>query len=118
MRVLKIIILTSIVAFLVYYRIETLDKKAKDGNFEKQLGIYKIDLIRTNFVDYLKDSVLYKDLTITFNNDSSFYLNKNVPFIIEQSGTWTTSGEGIEIWNTMFFGENKGIHYSIFKSLD
>ena len=107
MRITKIFILIATVLFLFHYRIDNLNGEAKDRNFEKQLGVYKIDITRTNFIDYLEDSVLYKDLTITFNHDSSFYFNKNVPFIIGESGTWITGGEGIEIWNTMFFGKNK-----------
>jgi|HubBroStandDraft_5_1064220.scaffolds.fasta_scaffold1027056_1 hypothetical protein len=70
-------------------------------NFKNQLGTYVLDVRRTVLGPYCKDSDQYKQLTITFNQDSSFTLNMKVPFLFDSIGSWV-AGNTTE-WNYLRF---------------
>lgn len=72
-----------------------------------QIGTYVIDINRTELGIYLKDSALYKDLTISFKGDFSFIMNKKVPFIFDSIGTWTSKGTDVEDWYWMVYKNSK-----------
>jgi len=91
--------------------------------FKEQVGTYVFDLKQTTrgffahqdtvyfknlmfkFGPYAKDSELYRNLTITFKADSTFYFNMSVPFIFDSFGVWETSSGNPDIdgYNLMFF---------------
>ena len=74
-----------------------------------QLGGYYLDLDKTDLGSYAEDSSQYRKLIITFNKDSTFHLNMEVPFINGISGIWEASGAGFEEWNRLFFDGEKDI---------
>ena len=77
-------------------------------NFQRQLGNYILD-DKTNLGDYYFDRELYRKLTITFNNDSTWNLNMQVPFLYDSIGTWTASSGHLEEWNWLYYKNNPKI---------
>ena len=75
-------------------------------NFKAQLGTYILDIRKTALGPYSKDSNTYKNLTITFNADSSFIMNMKVPFLYDSVGSWTAGN--MKEWNWLRF---KSFHY-------
>jgi hypothetical protein len=81
--------------------------KGRRANFEAQLGTYSLDIQKTALGPYSKDSNTYRNLTITFNADSSFIMNMKVPFLYDSVGSWTVGD--MKEWNWLRF---KSFHYS------
>lgn len=78
-------------------------QKARLKNFNSTVGLYNIDLKRTNLGEYSKDSLLYKNLKVEFFKDSTFKFNMSVPFIFEDSGKWLSDGGDFESWNWLSY---------------
>jgi len=83
-------------------------QEAKKRNFHKQLGTYKLDIRKTNLGNYLVDSDLYAKLIITFDIDSTFEMNMQVPFIFDSIGKWE-AGYGLDEWNWIYYKSNNEI---------
>ena len=112
MRVIKMTMLIKL--FLIY--IQTIiiigcngNNVAKKKNFQKQLGTYVLDIRRTNLGSYAKDSDLFKNLYITFKEDSTFIMNMKTPFIYDSIGIWNVGGTGVEAWNYLSYKRNRNI---------
>src|SRR5690348_4014792 len=90
------IVLMLMISVLVFEGCTSGDTKRKQENFQNQLGTYVLDLKRTDLGVYRIDSILYKNLKITFRNDSTFHFNMKVPFIYDSVGTWKAAGQGVE----------------------
>ena len=71
--------------------------EGRKENFKIQLGTYILDMQKTALGPYSKDSNKYRNLSITFNADSSFSMNMKVPFLYDSSGTWTAGN--MKEWN-------------------
>lgn len=69
--------------------------------FKQQVGTYQLDIQKTDLSTYKPDSNFYKSVIITFNDDSTFILNKKVPFLYDSTGTWD-AGNTLE-WSYMYF---------------
>ncbi|MEZ4934650.1 MAG: hypothetical protein R2788_21295 [Saprospiraceae bacterium] len=90
-----------------------MEKHAQKRHFEMHLGVYDLDLGRTDLGEYAEDSSQYRGVTITFNKDSTFSLNMEVPFMYGSFGTWEASGARFEEWNRLFFdGKNIGEQFT------
>jgi hypothetical protein len=89
----------------IFLKIYFENRQATKKRFKEQLGTYKIDIQKTNLGSYENDSNTYKELTITFNSDSTFICNKKVPFMLDSIGFWKAGGSGVEEWNYLFYKE-------------
>lgn len=85
------------------------DQQAMQKNFKNQLGTYSLSIEKTNLGVYASDSQIYKQLKITFNSDSTFRLNMNVPFILDSAGKWIPAKGGPEEWNWLYYNSNPNI---------
>jgi hypothetical protein len=75
----------------------------KKETFARQIGTYALDINRTELGEYKKDSNVYKNLTITFKEDSTFLMNMQAPFFADTLGTWI-AGDGLAYsYNQLFF---------------
>jgi len=74
------------------------DQDGRIATFNQQLGTYKLDIEQTDLGTYKKDSNFYKDLFITFSADSSFVMNKKVPFLYDSIGTWVAGNVSEWCW--------------------
>lgn len=104
----KIVIAIVLVVVLVYFRLDYLHRKASENRFIHQLGKYQIDLKKTIVGESNYDLSKYADLEIVFRKDSTFELNKDVPFFLQSKGEWLTGDADIESWNTLFFKNISG----------
>ncbi|HVM86675.1 MAG TPA: hypothetical protein VMT76_00710 [Puia sp.] len=67
--------------------------------FKELLGSYVLDLDQTKLgADYIKDSVTYKKLVITFFPDSTFRMNMRVPFMYDSIGRWRAGNVNEWCW--------------------
>lgn len=78
-------------------------QKARLENFYSTVGLYRIDIKRTDLGEYSRDSLIYKDLKVEFLKDSTFKFNMNVPFIYEDRGKWLSDGGDFESWNWLSY---------------
>ena len=76
--------------------------------FKQQIGTYTLDIKRTNLDIYSADSTIYKELRITFNADSTFQMNTQVPFMYDSCGSWITGD------NSPYSSSNE-LYYKTFK---
>jgi hypothetical protein len=53
-----------------------------------QSGTYKFNLERTSLYSYAKDSLLYKNLTLTLKTNQTYQFNMAVPFLTDIEGDW------------------------------
>lgn len=81
-------------------------EKRKRENFVQIIGVYKLDIKRTELGVYTKNSKIFSDLSITFKNDSTFAMNMRTPFFADSSGTWIV-GDGSAYSYNQFFYNNK-----------
>jgi len=76
-------------------------EEGRRENFKEQLGTYVLDIDKTDLGNYIRDSNIYKNLTITFNADSTFIMNMKVPFMRDSVGRWKAGN--MKEWNWLFF---------------
>lgn len=62
------------------------NKETSSMVFNEFIGTFSLDLDQTSLGGY--PSKQYENLEITFNNDSTFNLNMNVPFLYDSAGKW------------------------------
>jgi len=98
-----LIVIVCLSSFVYIYKKDV--QKAKFNAFTEHIGEYKLDLKRTKLGSYDKDSIVYKNLTITFYSDSTFRLNMQVPFISGTSGRWLADAGDPESWNWLQFNK-------------
>lgn len=96
-------LLLILISLTIYLRVGCVDKKARENHFQKQLGTFVLDIQKTDLGQYRENVSTYKNLTLTFNEDYTFYFNMKVPFIYDSVGTWKSSGSSIEEWNTLYY---------------
>ena len=87
-----IIIIVQIVIFSTLL-LSCVSKKKKELTFQKLLGRYEIDSVRTRLLDY--DSLIRNIgvIEIEFRSDSTFIISRKVPFIYDSVGKWV-AGDG------------------------
>jgi hypothetical protein len=75
---------------------------------QETVGIYNLDIHKTELGIYLKDTILYKNLQLTLRSDFTFNFNIPVPFIQGTKGTWIGASDpvGAESWNQLFFSDS------------
>lgn len=100
------------VFLIIYFWINMVDKKAETNNFNKQIGVYFLDIYKTDLGFYSRDTGIYKNLQIEFKSDGTFYMNMKVPFLFDSIGKWNASGNGLEDWNWLYY---KSWDYSLYK---
>ena len=67
------------------------------------VGTYQFDAQKTYLGAYSEDSIHYSQLMLTLSNDSTFFTNMRVPFLIDTCGKWSSDGIGLEQWNYLYF---------------
>ncbi len=82
------------------------NESRKKEIFARHLGTYILDMSRTELAEYTDDSNTYKNLTITFNQDSTFKMNIHAPFFADNCGTWI-AGDGLAYSYNQLFFQNK-----------
>lgn len=87
----------------IYLWINKEKNKAKTVNFKKQLGVYALDIKKTELGIYSKKVDIYKNLQISFNLDGTFNMNMKVPFLFDSIGKWNAAGNGLEDWNWLYY---------------
>jgi hypothetical protein len=97
------VIVLLLIAIAIYFRVKYVDRQARNENFQKQIGVYKLDVYKTDLGVYRKDSSIYKELILTFKEDGTFSFNMKVPFINDSIGKWKASGSSIDEWNNLYF---------------
>lgn len=80
-----------------------LDKEKKKEVFEKQIGVYILDIYRTELGEYINDTSVLKYLTITFKEDSTFKMNMHAPFFSDSIGTWLACDGLAYSYNELFY---------------
>lgn len=78
-----------------------------DREFKMTIGSYQIDVSKTELS--ASESEAYGNLVITFNNDSTFYLSRDVPFIYDSIGIWKPTEGRLEDWNWIYYRKNPNI---------
>ena len=84
--VLLFTLLWLIVAYVIFWIVGNqifVNDKAK-----RYVGVFVLDLERTNLGIYSDSIDLYRDLTIELKQNKRFKLNKSVPFIADTTGKW------------------------------
>jgi hypothetical protein len=72
---------------------------SRQQTFIDVLGDYRLDLSRTKLSDgYINDSDLFKNLILTFDSDSTFRINFEVPFFYNTSGKWKAGSVNEWCW--------------------
>ena len=61
---------------------------------KEQIGKYIIDMERTEWGEYEVEKDNYKDLTIVFNSDMTFEVNRSAPFLLDTTGQYVIRGAG------------------------
>ena len=74
--------------FMLIYR----DYERQIDSAKLIVGVYMLDLERTDLGIYSDSIDMYRDLTIEFKRNKTFKLNKSVPFIADTMGTWSPRG--------------------------
>lgn len=77
------------------------------NNRELMVGVYMLNLSKTDLGRYSKDSVIYKNLSLELYKDGSFKFNMDVPFIYDSSGIWIKGNKNPEDWNYLKYQKNK-----------
>lgn len=72
----------------------------------RQIGTYVFDISRTELGGYKKDANIYRNLEITFKQDSTFTMNIPTPFFADTVGTWV-AGDGLAYSYNQLFFKNK-----------
>jgi len=81
----------------------------KEKTAKELVGTYRLDLTKTKLNNnYSRDSNIYKDLTITFSQDSTFQMNIDVPFFYNRTGKWKSGN--VNEWCWMLFDSFKYDH--------
>ena len=91
-------------AYIIFYIIATniyVENEAKE-----YIGIFVLDLERTDLGIYSDSIDIYKNLTIEFKKDKTFKFNKSVPFIADTTGYLKIGGAGR--WNEIYYNNWKG----------
>lgn len=70
--------------------------------WKEHVGIYTIDIKKTNLGEYAIDSNIYKQLTLEFKKDYTYNFNFEVPFIECSKGNWKIGGTSLYEWNYMY----------------
>ena len=83
------------------------NKEKSNMVFNELIGTFTLDLNQTNLGRYSDKQ--YKNLQISFNKDSTFNLNMNVPFLYDSVGKWLPTKGGLEDWNWIFYKNNPRI---------
>ena len=107
MRVTKMFFIFLLSLFLLDSCYHMGNKDTSHKAFNELLGTYTMDLSHMGFS--MADRGRYKNLQITFKNDSTFHLNMNVPFIYDSTGNWLPAKGGLEDWNWLFYKKNPNI---------
>jgi len=68
---------------------------------ENLLGLYEIDITKTDYSNYPLDDV--RNCKLMINSDGSFVFNKDYPFIYNYKGKWKPRKAGVEEWNYFYF---------------
>ena len=85
------------------------DKHGQREHFKELIGEYRLDLKRSKLKSYGKDSLMYKNLTIHLNANSTFSFNMKAPFLFDTCGCWKAVGYQLEELNELVF-ENCSDH--------
>lgn len=109
-----------IIGFLPFLYFHISNLIAIKQNEKEQVGIYKIDLTNTDLGTYSKDSLIYKNLQISFTPNRFFHINMGAPFIYDTEGKWNAPGKDFEGWYWLWYREwgyekyeeNKGTQFS------
>jgi len=94
----SIFILPFLLSSCLYSSNDTIQKRTK-----QQIGIYRLDLNKTDLGAYSKDSTYYSKLTLFMNNNSVFHFNMRVPFIEDSTGKWYMGSGSFEEWNYIHY---------------
>lgn len=114
MRTLTIILLTILVIILfVIYRVNTVSSDMTKNAVKNSIGTYQIDLNNSLINDYVKDSILFKSLTLKLDENMTFIFSKSVPFIYDSSGTWAFIEDGIYSINQLNYKNSNGFNNQI-----
>jgi len=93
-----------LMVYILFYVIATyIDKGNKAKSY---VGIFVLDLEKTDLGIYSDSIELYKDLTIEFKRNGTFKFNKSVPFIADTTGYLKTARAGR--WNEIYYNNWKG----------
>jgi hypothetical protein len=52
------------------------------------IGVYKLDVLHSNFLGNYQDSLVFQELKLTLQSDHRFFFSQSVPFLIKPSGKW------------------------------
>jgi hypothetical protein len=103
----RLLLIFIVAGIGIWYLWTIMDKMDRQQRFRKQVGTYRLDLNKTQLSGYAKDSLLYQKLTLTFNDDSTFYMNMEVPFMYDSKGRWIAGGGGLDDWNLLYYERNE-----------
>lgn len=107
----RLILKSITICFLLIYSSsckESANEHDRKLMFQLHLGTYVLDTTRTNLESYKGDIKSYADLQITFDKDSTFFMNMSVPFMNDSSGHWVTGDGSPYEFNKLYFNNFNG----------
>ena len=76
----------------------------------KLIGVYKLDITRSILTGY--DSTLYRNVTLQLNEDRTFAIDPDVPFLPGTKGTWKIDWSLDESTETFYFPNTDAISFT------
>lgn len=107
---LFLLLLTVVLKATYFYRCNKLNNVEKTKHLKELIGHYRMDIKRTNLGRYINKSDLYSSLELSLNEDTTFKLNMEVPFIYDTIGKWSVSGNSLDEMNNLIYQNNNKIH--------
>lgn len=99
-----IVFFLTIIIILIIIRYKA--NSGRQQTIKELLGTYVLDISKTKLEDcYIKDSNIYKNLSITFFKNSTFKMNMNVPFMYNSIGKYKSGN--VNEWCWLLFDKFK-----------
>jgi hypothetical protein len=78
----------SIIVFFLCFSTSCDTDKSSSKMASSYIGVFQIDLGKSELGVYEKDTTTFKTLNLTISSDGSFVFSIDVPFIRSQKGKW------------------------------
>src|SRR5438132_466992 len=107
--IISITFLVFLVAGLIYWRIDSVERNEKEKRKLETVGVYEIDFVNSKLGKYENDSSTIRTLKLFLNHDMTFYFNHDFPFLYDSIGTWRVAETGIYGNNELSYKKNKNM---------
>jgi hypothetical protein len=77
---------------------------------QASIGVYKLDVLRSNFLGNYQDSFVFRELKLTLQSDHRFFFSQSVPFLIGPTGKWGLQYIDMADYLSLTFDSSEVIH--------